>query len=112
MAESLGVQFPVPIIDQSMPSASPPLQVSPFINENTRQKFLIYSGSNYQGPGGLVDYLDKEVIPDFLGGESVVRPVAWAGLQGEGSGPGGQESWLGGEGPLGGRCAVPWKPGC
>nr|XP_040132674.1 SEC14-like protein 5 [Ictidomys tridecemlineatus] len=45
--------------------------VSPFINENTRQKFLIYSGSNYQGPGGLVDYLDKEVIPDFLGGESV-----------------------------------------
>ncbi|XP_021565942.1 SEC14-like protein 5 [Carlito syrichta] len=45
--------------------------ISPFINENTRQKFLIYSGSNYQGPGGLVDYLDKEVIPDFLGGESV-----------------------------------------
>ncbi|XP_029400465.1 SEC14-like protein 5 isoform X2 [Mus pahari] len=45
--------------------------VSPFINENTRRKFLIYSGSNYQGPGGLVDYLDKDVIPDFLGGESV-----------------------------------------
>uniref|UniRef100_A0A8D2DMN3 SEC14 like lipid binding 5 n=1 Tax=Sciurus vulgaris TaxID=55149 RepID=A0A8D2DMN3_SCIVU len=45
--------------------------ISPFINENTRQKFLIYSGSNYQGPGGLVDYLDKEVIPDFLGGDSV-----------------------------------------
>ncbi|GAB1299976.1 SEC14-like 5 (S. cerevisiae) [Apodemus speciosus] len=45
--------------------------VSPFINENTRRKFLIYSGSNYQGPGGLVDYLDKAVIPDFLGGESV-----------------------------------------
>ncbi|KAM9584246.1 SEC14-like protein 5 isoform 1-T1 [Trichechus inunguis] len=45
--------------------------ISPFINENTRQKFLIYSGSNYQGPGGLVDYLDKEVIPDFLGGECV-----------------------------------------
>ncbi|KAM9100606.1 SEC14-like protein 5 isoform X1 [Sarcophilus harrisii] len=43
--------------------------VSPFINENTRQKFLIYSGSNYQGPGGLVDYLNKDVIPDFLGGE-------------------------------------------
>ncbi|KAI5933206.1 SEC14-like protein 5 [Manis javanica] len=43
--------------------------ISPFINENTRQKFLIYSGSNYQGPGGLVDYLDKDVIPDFLGGE-------------------------------------------
>uniref|UniRef100_A0A8C8SAI1 SEC14 like lipid binding 5 n=1 Tax=Pelusios castaneus TaxID=367368 RepID=A0A8C8SAI1_9SAUR len=45
--------------------------VSPFINENTRQKFLIYSGNNYQGPGGLVDYLDKDVIPDFLGGECV-----------------------------------------
>ncbi|XP_035876850.1 SEC14-like protein 5 isoform X2 [Phyllostomus discolor] len=45
--------------------------ISPFINENTRQKFLIYSGSNYQGPGGLVDYLDREVIPDFLGGECV-----------------------------------------
>lgn len=47
-------------------------QVSPFINENTRQKFLIYSGNNYQGPGGLVDYLDKDVIPDFLGGECMV----------------------------------------
>ncbi|KAL8175024.1 UNVERIFIED_CONTAM: hypothetical protein K2H54_009467, partial [Gekko kuhli] len=46
-------------------------EVSPFINENTRQKFLIYSGNNYQGPGGLVDYLDKDVIPDFLGGECV-----------------------------------------
>uniref|UniRef100_A0A670YGX1 SEC14 like lipid binding 5 n=1 Tax=Pseudonaja textilis TaxID=8673 RepID=A0A670YGX1_PSETE len=45
--------------------------VSPFINENTRQKFLIYSGNNYQGPGGLVDYLEKDVIPDFLGGECV-----------------------------------------
>ncbi|XP_068003377.1 SEC14-like protein 5 isoform X1 [Melanerpes formicivorus] len=43
--------------------------VSPFINDNTRQKFLIYSGNNYQGPGGLVDYVDREVIPDFLGGE-------------------------------------------
>ncbi|XP_004604196.2 SEC14-like protein 5 [Sorex araneus] len=45
--------------------------VSPFIHENTRRKFLIYSGTNYQGPGGLVDYLDKDVIPDFLGGECV-----------------------------------------
>ncbi|NXG55809.1 S14L1 protein, partial [Hemiprocne comata] len=43
--------------------------VSPFINENTRQKFLIYSGNNYQGAGGLVDYVDKDVIPDFLGGD-------------------------------------------
>ncbi|XP_051789575.1 SEC14-like protein 5 isoform X2 [Erpetoichthys calabaricus] len=43
--------------------------VSPFINENTRQKFLIYSGNNYQGAGGLIDYIDKEIIPDFLGGD-------------------------------------------
>ncbi|XP_063286814.1 SEC14-like protein 5 isoform X2 [Pelobates fuscus] len=43
--------------------------VSPFINENTREKFLIYSGNNYQGPGGISDYLDNEIIPDFLGGE-------------------------------------------
>ncbi|XP_051692263.2 SEC14-like protein 5 isoform X2 [Oryctolagus cuniculus] len=45
--------------------------ISPFINENTRRKFLIYSGRDYQGPGGLVDYLDRDVIPDFLGGESL-----------------------------------------
>ncbi|XP_073504654.1 SEC14-like protein 5 [Phyllobates terribilis] len=43
--------------------------ISPFINENSRRKFLIYSGNNYQGPGGISDYLDKEVTPDFLGGE-------------------------------------------
>ncbi|MEE6506833.1 hypothetical protein FKM82_007871, partial [Ascaphus truei] len=43
--------------------------VSPFIDENTRKKFLIYAGNDYQGPGGLVDYIDKEVIPDFLSGE-------------------------------------------
>ncbi|GCB60813.1 SEC14-like protein 1 [Scyliorhinus torazame] len=45
--------------------------VSPFIDDNTRKKFLIYAGNDYQGPGGLVDYIDKEVIPDFLGGECV-----------------------------------------
>ncbi|CAB1344155.1 unnamed protein product [Coregonus sp. 'balchen'] len=48
---------------------SPP--VSPFIHDNTRQKFLVYGGSrDYQGagPGGLLDYIDNEVIPDFLGG--------------------------------------------
>ncbi|XP_062244069.1 SEC14-like protein 1 isoform X2 [Platichthys flesus] len=43
--------------------------VSPFIDENTRKKFLIYAGNDYQGPGGLIDYIDKEIIPDFLGGE-------------------------------------------
>lgn len=47
-------------------------QVSPFIDENTRKKFLIYAGNDYQGPGGLVDYIDKEIIPDFLGGECMV----------------------------------------
>lgn len=67
-----------------VPPPPAPFQISPFINENTRQKFLIYSGNNYQGPGGLVDYLDKEVIPDFLGGQCVVRT-----LRGRGRGSGG-----------------------
>ncbi|XP_072916166.1 SEC14-like protein 5 isoform X1 [Hemitrygon akajei] len=43
--------------------------VSPFINENTRQKFLIYSGSNFQGAGGLLDYIERDLLPDFLGGD-------------------------------------------
>ncbi|XP_065503888.1 SEC14-like protein 1 [Caloenas nicobarica] len=43
--------------------------VSPFIDDNTRKKFLIYAGNDYQGPGGLLDYIDREIIPDFLGGE-------------------------------------------
>ncbi|XP_028828025.1 SEC14-like protein 5 isoform X3 [Denticeps clupeoides] len=47
--------------------------VSPFINENTRQKFLVYSGNNYQGSGGLIDYIDKEIIPDFLGGDCLCQ---------------------------------------
>ncbi|XP_025783337.1 SEC14-like protein 1 [Puma concolor] len=45
------------------------LSVSPFIDDNTRRKFLIYAGNDYQGPGGLLDYIDKEIIPDFLSGE-------------------------------------------
>lgn len=49
------------------------MQVSPLIDENTRKKFLIFAGNDYQGPGGLVDYMDKEIIPDFLGGECMVR---------------------------------------
>lgn len=49
-------------------------QVSPFIDENTRKKFLIYAGNDYQGPGGLVDYINREFIPDFLGGDSLVSP--------------------------------------
>ncbi|XP_049925373.1 SEC14-like protein 1 [Epinephelus moara] len=43
--------------------------VSPLIDENTRKKFLVYAGNDYQDPGGLVDYIDKEIIPDFLGGD-------------------------------------------
>ncbi|XP_075999333.1 SEC14-like protein 1 [Genypterus blacodes] len=43
--------------------------VSPFIDENTRKKFLVYAGNDYQGAGGLVDYIDREIIPDFLGGD-------------------------------------------
>uniref|UniRef100_A0A8C5B7F3 SEC14-like protein 1 n=1 Tax=Gadus morhua TaxID=8049 RepID=A0A8C5B7F3_GADMO len=42
--------------------------VSPFIDENTRKKFLVYAGNDYQGPGGLLDYIDKTILPDFLGG--------------------------------------------
>lgn len=45
--------------------------VSPFIDENTRKKFLIYAGNDYQGPGGLVDYINRDFIPDFLGGDSL-----------------------------------------
>lgn len=49
------------------------MQVSPLIDENTRKKFLIFAGNDYQGPGGLVDYMGKDIIPDFLGGECMVR---------------------------------------
>lgn len=43
--------------------------VSPLIDEITRKKFLVYAGNDYQGPGGLVDYIDREIIPDFLRGD-------------------------------------------
>uniref|UniRef100_A0AAQ5X8U6 SEC14 like lipid binding 1 n=1 Tax=Amphiprion ocellaris TaxID=80972 RepID=A0AAQ5X8U6_AMPOC len=43
--------------------------VSPLIDENTRKKFLVYAGKDYQGPGGLVDYIEREIIPDFLRGD-------------------------------------------
>nr|XP_061837561.1 SEC14-like protein 1 [Nerophis lumbriciformis] len=45
--------------------------VSPLINENTRKKFLVYAANDYWGPGGLVDYVDRKFIPDFLGGDCV-----------------------------------------
>lgn len=43
--------------------------VSTFINDNTRSKFIFYGGNDYQGPGGLYDFVVKKYIPDFLGGE-------------------------------------------
>lgn len=49
------------------------LQVSPLIDENTRKKFLVYAGNDYQAAGGLLDYINKEIIPDFLGGDCMVR---------------------------------------
>lgn len=45
--------------------------VSPLIDDNTRRKFLVYAGNDYQGTGGLVDYISTEFIPDFLGGDCV-----------------------------------------
>ena len=42
--------------------------VSPLIDETSRAKFLFYGGNDYQGPGGLVDYIDPSLIPDWLGG--------------------------------------------
>ena len=49
--------------------------ISPFIDENTRQKFMIYGGNDYKGPGGLVDFIEEKYIPDFLGGDCYVSIV-------------------------------------
>ncbi len=46
--------------------------VSPFIDENTREKFLIYGGKNHMDVGGLPDHIDPTYIPDFLGGDCYV----------------------------------------
>jgi len=43
--------------------------VSTFIDDTTRSKFLFYGGNDYQGPGGLSNYIPEEYIPDFLGGQ-------------------------------------------
>ncbi|CAG7668652.1 unnamed protein product [Allacma fusca] len=42
--------------------------VRTFIDERTCSKFFFYGGNDYQGPGGLPDYIPEEYIPDFLGG--------------------------------------------
>ena len=49
--------------------------INPFIDENTRQKFMIYGGNDYKGPGGLVDFIEEKYIPDFLGGDCYVSIV-------------------------------------
>jgi hypothetical protein len=40
--------------------------ISPFIDERTREKFMIYGGGDYII--GLRDYIDEKFIPEFLGG--------------------------------------------
>lgn len=42
-------------------------------DENTRSKFLFYGGKDYLQAGGLLDYIPKDLIPDFLGGPCKVR---------------------------------------
>jgi hypothetical protein len=42
--------------------------VSPLIDETSRGKFLLYGGNDYQGQGGLTDYISPEFIPDWLSG--------------------------------------------
>ncbi|CAG0925422.1 unnamed protein product, partial [Notodromas monacha] len=49
--------------------------VGTFINDNTRCKFIFYSGNDYQGPGGLSEYIEPRSIPDFLGGTAKTRVV-------------------------------------
>lgn len=46
--------------------------ISPFIDENTRQKFMFYGGNDFQDPGGLRDFIDEKYIPEFLGGPCYV----------------------------------------
>lgn len=47
--------------------------VSPFIDENTRKKFIVYSSTNFSG---LSEYIDQQYIPEFLGGNCKVRILA------------------------------------
>jgi len=43
-----------------------------FVDERTCSKFFFYAGNDYQGPGGLPDYISKDFIPEFLDGTSKV----------------------------------------
>jgi len=47
--------------------------VSTLIDETSREKFLFYGGNDYQGSGGLVDYINPDFIPDWLGGPMVTE---------------------------------------
>ncbi|XP_030377346.1 protein real-time [Scaptodrosophila lebanonensis] len=42
--------------------------VSAFIDENTRSKFLFYGPDCAHMKDGLTQYIDEEIVPDFLGG--------------------------------------------
>nr|CAB3265929.1 SEC14-like protein 5 [Phallusia mammillata] len=42
--------------------------ISRFIDEKTSSKFMMYTGTDYLGAGGLIDYIPRDLIPDFLGG--------------------------------------------
>ncbi|CAJ0947130.1 unnamed protein product, partial [Mesorhabditis belari] len=44
--------------------------ISPFIDENTRKKFMINSGENMTSE--IMKYVDEQYIPDFLGGVALV----------------------------------------
>ncbi|CAL8074678.1 unnamed protein product [Orchesella dallaii] len=46
--------------------------VRTFIDERTCSKFFFYAGNDYQGPGGLPDYIPDDYLPDFLGGTCTV----------------------------------------
>lgn len=40
--------------------------ISPFINENTRKKFMVNASESL--PAELAKYIDEKYVPDFLGG--------------------------------------------
>lgn len=42
-------------------------------DDNTKSKFLLFGGNDYQEEGGLVDYIPQESVPDFLGGPCKVQ---------------------------------------
>lgn len=51
--------------------------VSPFIDDNTRTKFMIFGGNDYQGPEGITEFINKKYVPDFLGGDCFVSLITF-----------------------------------